>query len=148
MLDSNSKAVRTHGKSVLAESQSLATRLEAFAQTSNQHSKMVRQEMERWQTHEQEQLSKQSAAAQDQVTKINNSLQAIRRQETISDDSVKALEQAFKEAVRKIESGYKDWAEKLKASCQKVCSQAEASTALSSAAVRFRSISLSAPAAN
>ena len=114
-------------------------RLETFVQTSNQHSKKIRQEVEQWHTREQEQLSKHSATAQDQVAKINTSLQAIRRQETISDDSVKALEQAFKDAVAKIESSYKDWAEKLKASCQKICSQAEASSASSSAAVRFPS---------
>jgi len=104
--------------------------------------------MEQWQTRELEQLSKQSATAQDQLTKINTSLQAIRRQETISDDSVKALEQALKRAVVKIESDYKDWAGKLKASCQKICSQAEASSASSSAAVCFRSVSPSVPATN
>ena len=38
-------------------------------------------------------------------------------------------------AVAKIESGYKDWAEKLKASCERICSQAEASSSSSSAAV-------------
>jgi carbonic anhydrase len=137
-----------HGKSVLAESQSLVTRLETFVQTSNQHSNKIRQEMEQWQTREHEQLSKQSAAAQDQVTKVNTSLQAIRRQEAISDDSVKALEQAVKGAVAKIESGYKDWAEKLKASCQKICSQAEASSTSSSAAVSSRSIPLLIAAVN
>ena len=137
-----------HGKSVLAESQNLVAGLETFAQTSNQSSKKIRQEMEQWQTREQEQLSKQSATAQDQLTKINTSLQAIRRQEAISDDSVKALEQALKQAVTKIESGYKDWAEKLKASCQKICSQAEASSASSSAAVCFQSVSLPISAAN
>lgn len=135
MLDSNSRAVKTHGKSVLAESRSLITKLETFVQTSNQHSKGIRQEVEQWQAREQEQLSKQSATAHDQVAKVNTSLHAIRRQETVSDDSVKALEQAFKDAVAKIESGYKDWAEKLKASCQKVCSQAEASSTSNSAAV-------------
>lgn len=104
--------------------------------------------MEQWQTREQEQLSKQSATAQEQLTKIDTSLQAIRRQETISDDSAKALEQALKHAVAKIENGYKDWAEKLKASCQKICSQAEASSASSSAAVCLRCVSFSVPAAN
>lgn len=148
VLDSNSKAVKTHGKSVLAESQNLVARLETFAQTSSQHSRRIRQEMEQWQSHEQEQLSKQSATAQEQVTKINTSLQAIRRQEAISDDSVQVLEQAVKDAIAKIESGYKDWAEKLKASCQKICSQAEASSASSSAAVRTWSVALSAPATN
>ena len=91
--------------------------------------------MEHWQGREQEQLSKQSAVAQEQVAKINTSLQVIRRQEAISDDSVKILEQAVKDAVVKIENGYKDWAEKLKASCQRICSQAEASSTTNSAAV-------------
>lgn len=135
VLDSNSKAIKTHGKSVLAESQSLGASLETFVQTSNQRSKTIRQEMEQWQSREQEQLSRQSATAQEQVTRINTSLQIIRRQELISDDSVKALEQGVKDAVAKIENGYKDWAEKLKASCQKICSQAEASSASSSTAV-------------
>jgi len=91
--------------------------------------------MEQWQISEQQELSNQFGVAQEQVVKINTSLQAIRRQETVSDDSVKALEQAVRDAVAKIESGYKDWAVKLKASCQKICSQAEASSASSSAAV-------------
>lgn len=147
-LDSNSKVVKTHGKSILAESQNLAARLETFVQTSNQRSKKIRQDTEQWQVREQEQLSEQSATAQEQVTKINASLQVIRRQEAISDDSVKALEQAVKDAVAKIETGYKDWAEKLKASCQKICSQAEASSTSSSAAVRVRSVTVSAAAAN
>ena len=137
VLESNSKVVKMHGRSVLAESQSLVARLETFVQTSNQHSKNIHQEMEQWQSCEQEQFSKQSAIVQEQVTKINTSLQAIRRQEAISDDSVKVLEQAVRDAVAKINSGYKDWAEKLKASCQKICSQAEASSTSSSAAVRF-----------
>ena len=136
VLDSNSKAVKACGQSILAESQSLVTGLETFVQTSNQHSKKIRQEMDQWQGREQEQLSKQSAAAHEEVTKISTSLQTIQRQETISEDSVKALEQAVRGAVTKIESGYKDWAEKLKASCKMICSQAEASSASSSAAVR------------
>lgn len=97
---------------------------------------MIRQETEQLQSSEQEELSRQAAVAQEQVMKINASLQTIRRQETVSDDSVKALERAVRDAVAKIESGYKDWAVKLKASCQKICSQAEASSASSSAAVR------------
>lgn len=148
MLDSNSKAVKTHGKSVLAESQSLAARLETFVQSSNQRSKKIRQEMEKWQSCEQERLSERSATAKEQVTKVDASLQAIRRQEAISDDSVRALEQAVKDAVTKIENGYKDWAEKLKASCQKICSQAETSSASSSAAVCVLLATVSASKAN
>lgn len=148
MLDSNSKAVKTHGISVLAESQDLVSRLETFVQTSDRHSKKIREEMEQWQRRGQEQLTKQSSTTQEQVTKINTSLQAIRRQEAISDDSAKILEQAVRDAVARIESGYKDWAEKLKASCQKICSQAAASSASSSAAVCDRSTSYSASAIN
>ena len=148
LLDSNSKVIKAHGEAVLTESQSLAARLESLVHASNQHSKKIRLEIEQWQNREQEQLSKQSATAQEQVTKINTSLQAIRRQETISDDSAQALEQAVKDAISKIETGYRDWAEKLKTSCQKICSQAEASSASSSAAVCVLSVTVSVSVAN
>jgi kinesin family protein 11 len=138
LLGANSKAVTLHTKTIFTESHNLTTKLDAFVQASNLHSRRIRTEIDQWQTRELEHLSTQSNSIKEQLSKMSASLQVVSGQEDISNNAIDMIQLAIQDVVNLVVNGYNSWMGETRKSNEKICEQAEAASISNCVSVSLR----------
>lgn len=120
---SNTKAVTGHTKNISADVKALSSKLEEFIKTSNHTTTRLRSESKQYQTTELETLASQSERIGTELHRVQEALQVIESQDTVSSEAIVEIQNAVKEAQASFQNGFTSWSGTLRTSCGSICQE-------------------------
>lgn len=120
---SNTNVVAGHTKNISADVQALSSKLEDFIKTFNHTTTKLLSESKQHQTSELETLANQSERIGSELNRVQEALQVIQSQDTMSSEAIIGVQNAIKEAQASFQNGFKSWSGTLRASCELICQE-------------------------
>ncbi|KAK7054865.1 Kinesin-related motor protein [Paramarasmius palmivorus] len=135
VLDSNSKAVVVHGKTIISAIELLSLKLNDFADSCSDRVRKLRQSTQQFETKELETLAACTTRVQKQLQDVQTSLQTIRTHDTAEAEALDNVQALIKETYSAFHTDFGRWGEATKKTNTQVHQQLE--TVLSGAFVDF-----------
>ncbi|KAJ6496722.1 kinesin 2 [Mycena vitilis] len=124
ILNTNSQAVFTHGKTISSSTIALSRKLEEFLKSSSQSTTKLRTEAKQFEVKELQALASHSERIDQQLKRIQSALVVVHAKDTAEAEALVLVQNAVKETHETFHVGFAAWATTLKTSCETTCSQA------------------------
>ncbi|TFY82626.1 hypothetical protein EWM64_g1392 [Hericium alpestre] len=125
VLNSNTKVVLTHGKTLSTETRSFSAQLDEFIKSSGQNVDKLRTGAEEFQNKELDALATHSEHITEQIQRVQDSLQLIQAKDEASSLAITDLQAAVNAAHTSIRTGFMSWSETLKSASSTTCVEVE-----------------------
>ncbi|KAL4067644.1 P-loop containing nucleoside triphosphate hydrolase protein [Scleroderma citrinum] len=120
---SNIKVVSHYGKSISAEVQTLATKLDEFIKTADHSTQSLRAEAKSYHTKELDILTSHSERIDQDLQRVQNSLRIINAKDDVSAEALGILHNAVKDSQETLKGSFAAWSESLRTSSHTLAEQ-------------------------
>ncbi|KAJ7343439.1 kinesin 2 [Mycena albidolilacea] len=124
ILNANSQAVLTHGKTISSSTIALSRKLEEFLKASLQSTAKLRTETKQFEVKELEALAGHSERIDQQLKRVAAALAMVHAKDTAEAEALAVVQNALQETHNSFRVGFAAWSGTLKRSCETTCSQA------------------------
>lgn len=101
----------------------MSSKLEGFIKSSNYTATKLRSESEQYQTSELGTLANQSARIGYELNRVQEALQVIELQDTMSNEAIVGIQNAVEDAQASFQNGFTTWSGTLRTSCELICQE-------------------------
>ncbi|KAJ7219317.1 P-loop containing nucleoside triphosphate hydrolase protein [Mycena pura] len=124
LLDANSQAVSTYGKTISSSAIVLSRKLEEFLKSSSQSTTKLRTDAKQFEAKELEALSGYSERINQQLQRIHTALTVVQSNDVAEAEALEFVQNVLNETYKTFRVGLGTWSSTLKQSCEAACSSA------------------------
>ncbi|KAK0459751.1 kinesin 2 [Desarmillaria tabescens] len=125
VMQSNAKAVLTHGKNIASATQLLSRHLDEFMSTSSANVSKLRQEAKQFESSELSSLASYSQRIHEHLQQVQESLNDICGQDDSEDQALTVVKKTMQETHETFKVGFGSWGENLSSSCVQLCAKVD-----------------------
>ncbi|KAK0210776.1 kinesin 2 [Desarmillaria ectypa] len=125
VMDSNAKAVVTHGRSIVSATQLLSRYLDEFTSISSANVSKLCQEAKQFGSSELSSLASYSQRIHEHLKRVQESLNDIRMQDESEGQALTVVKKTMQEMHETFKDGFGSWGANLSSSCIQLCAKVE-----------------------